>query len=158
MLGALTFALKMAMAALPNIHPVALMLILCTLVFSWRAFFTCGIYVMLEGIFFGLSPYFIAYLYIWPLLVLLTLLFRKRKHPLFWALFSAVYGFLFGLMVFPVAYFAFDMIGNRQAIVTYLLNDIPFNLYHAAGNFFMVLVLLMPLKEGLERALRAVQK
>ena len=68
-MGALMFALKMAMAALPNIHPVAMLIILTALQFSWRALYAVGVYILLEGVLFGFgsreelesfSPVFLA--------------------------------------------------------------------------------------------------
>ncbi len=158
MLGALTFAFKVAMAAMPNIEPVTLLLILCTLVFSWRAMITCGVYILMEGLFFGFSTWWIPYLYAWPLLIVMTWVFRKRKHPLFWASFAALYGFLFGYFFFPVNYVVYSMAGKPDMIRMYLLNDLPFNLYHAVGNFVIVLVLLVPLRLGMERALKRIVK
>ena len=155
-LGALTFALKVAMAALPNIHPVALMLLLCTLVFSWRAFVSCGIYIVMEGIFFGFSTWWIPYLYTWPLFVLLILLFKKRKNPFFWATFAGIFGFLFGFFFLPVNYFVYDMANHPELILPYILNDLPFNAIHAVSNFIIVLVLLPPLKKGMEMALKRI--
>lgn len=155
-LGALAFAAKVAMAALPNIEPVTLLLILATLAFGARAFITCGIYILLEGLFYGFSTWWIPYLYAWPLLVLLTLLFRKRKNCFFWAIFAAVYGFSFGFLFLPVNYFVYDMASHPELLTVYILNDIPFDALHAAGNFVSVLLLLPPLKKALIAALHRI--
>lgn len=155
-LGALIFAAKVAMAALPNIEPVTLLLVLSTLCFGASAFISCGIYIVLEGLFYGFSTWWIPYLYAWPLLVLLTLLFRRRKSPFFWAIFSAVYGFLFGFMFLPVNYFVYGMANNPELVTLYILNDIPFNALHAVGNFVTVLFLLPPLCKGLNAALSRI--
>ena len=155
-LGALTFALKVAMASLPNIEPVTLMLILCTLVFGWRAMATTAIYVLLEGLIFGFSTWWIPYLYAWPLLVVLTMAFRRHKHRVFWAVFAAIYGFVFGFLFLPVNYFVYNMANNPDALLVYIANDIPFNAIHAAGNFVVVLVLLPPLRRGMQMAVKRI--
>lgn len=156
-LGALTFAIKVAMAALPNIHPVALMLILCTLVFGWRSLVTAGVYILMEGLFFGFSTWWIPYLYAWPLLILLTLAFRKRKNRFFWAGFAGVFGFLYGFLFLPINYFVYGMDQNPALLGMYILNDLPFNAIHAVSNFILVLILLPPLKKGMEAATRRVR-
>lgn len=156
MLGALAFALKVAMASLPNIEPVTLLLMLAALVFGYRALIATGIYIVLEGLVFGFSTWWIPYLYAWPLLVVLTLVFRKRKNRFFWAGFAAVYGFLFGFLFLPVNYFVYNMASNPSLILVYIVNDIPFDLIHAVSNFVCVLILLPPLKRGLEAALKRI--
>ena len=155
-LGALTFAVKVAMTALPNIEPVTLLLILSALCFGARALVTCGVYVLLEGLFYGFSTWWIPYLYAWPLLVLLTLLCRKRENRFFWAVFAALYGFAFGFMFLPVNYFVYGMADNPDLLTVYILNDIPFDLLHAAGNFITVLILLPPLKRALRYTLSRI--
>ncbi len=148
-LGAFIFAAKVAMAALPNIEPVTLLLILATVCFGSRAFISCGIYVLLEGLFYGFSMWWISYLYVWPLLVFLALLFQKRENRFFWAVFAAVYGFLFGFLFLPVNYFVYGMASNPELLMIYILNDIPFNAIHAVGNFVSVLLLLTPMRRVL---------
>ena len=155
-LGALTFAAKVAMAALPNIEPVTLLLILTALCFGARSLITCGIYVLLEGLVYGFSTWWIPYLYIWPLLIALTLLCKRFENRFFWAVFAAVFGFVFGFLFLPVNYFVYNMAGNPELLKIYILNDIPFDALHAAGNFVTVLVLLPPLKRALRYALSRI--
>ena len=155
-LGALMFAAKVAMAARPNIEPVTLLLILATLAFGAKSFITCGIYVLLEGLVYGFSTWWIPYLYAWPLLVLLTLLFRKRRNRFFWAFFAALFGFLFGFLFLPVNYFVYDMASHPELLTAYILNDIPFDLIHAGGNFVLVLIALPPLHRALSTLLRSI--
>ena len=83
MLGALMFALKALMMALPNIHPVAVFIIAGTIFFGWHMMYAVAVYVMLEGLIYGFGIWWISYLYIWPLLVCITMLFRKTQGRLF---------------------------------------------------------------------------
>ncbi len=55
MLGSLTFAAKYAMSLLPNIEPVSLMVMLCAVVFGWKAAYPIAIYVLMEVLFYGLG-------------------------------------------------------------------------------------------------------
>ena len=57
MLGAMTFAAKWVMAALPNIEPVSLMVMLFGVVFGKKALYPVYLYVMLEILFYGLGTW-----------------------------------------------------------------------------------------------------
>lgn len=146
-MGALMFALKMAMAALPNIHPVAMLIILAALQFSWRSLYAVGVYVLLEGLMFGFGLWWISYLYCWPLLAALTVLLRNNEGRLFWASLAALFGLSFGALC-AIPYF---FIGGAGMAFSYWLSGIPFDLLHCAGNFAVTFALLPPLQRVLGR-------
>lgn len=148
MLGALTFALKVAMMGLPNIHPVALFIIAGTLYYGWRMMYAVLVYVMLEGLVYGFGIWWISYLYIWPLLVCVTMLFRNAGGRLFWAVTAAIFGLCFGTLC-AIPYL---ITGGWTAAFSYWVNGIPFDLLHCAGNFAMVFVLLPTLLKAIETA------
>lgn len=146
-MGALMFALKMAMAALPNIHPVAMLIVLTALQFSWRAFYAVGVYILLEGVLFGFGLWWISYLYIWPLLTVLTILLRKNEGRLFWASLTAFFGLVFGALC-AIPYF---FIGGPSMAFSYWISGIPFDLLHCVGNFAVTFALLPTLRSVLTR-------
>lgn len=141
LMGALMLASQVAMAALPNIHIVALLIIITALCFSWRALFSVAVFVLLEGLIYGFGIWWISYLYAWPLLVPIVILLRKNTSALFWAVIVGAHGLLFGAMT-AIPYL---FIGGWQAAVSYWISGIPFDLLHCAGNFVVTLVLLNPL-------------
>ena len=55
MLGAVTFAAKMAMAALPNIEPVSLLVMVFAVTLGRRCFFPLFVYVGLEFLVWGVG-------------------------------------------------------------------------------------------------------
>lgn len=63
-IGALIFAAKVAMAALPNISLNALLIILTAVFFGWKALYAVGVYVMLEGLVFGFGLWWLCYWYL----------------------------------------------------------------------------------------------
>lgn len=148
MLGALMFAFKAAMMALPNIHPVAVFIIAGTIYFGWRMLYAVAVYVMLEGIVYGFGIWWISYLYIWPLLVCITMMFRKTRARLFWAVAAAVFGLCFGALC-AIPYL---ISGGWAAGFSYWLSGIPFDIAHCVGNFAAVLVLLPVLLRVIEAA------
>lgn len=146
-LGALTFAMKVAMAALPNIEPVSLTLLVYGAVFGLRALYPGFIYVILEILYFGLGTWNICYFYVWPALIVLAVLFRKMQPPLGWAVLSGAFGLFFGALCGIVDIF----IGGFGYAVTKWITGIPFDLAHAGGNFVLALILFAPLRRLIER-------
>ena len=58
LLGAFVFAGKWVLSGLPNIHPVALLVLIYTVCLGARsALAATAVYVMLEGLFYGLDVY-----------------------------------------------------------------------------------------------------
>ena len=141
-LGALTFALKVCMAFLPNIEPVSLMVMLFAVVFGWKGLYPTYVYVVLEILYFGLGTWNINYLYIWALLAVAAYFLRKMESPLGWALLSGSFGMLFGALCAPVDVF----IGGFGYAAAKWVSGIPFDVAHCAGNFVIALVLFKPLR------------
>lgn len=134
-------ALKIAMAALPNIEPVTLLIIIFVGVFGRRAFFPVFVYIFLEGIIFGFGIWWVSYLYIWPLLVAVSLLLVRFKSPILWAIVAGLFGLLFGALC-AIPYF---VTGGISAAFAYWVAGLYFDLIHGASNFVLVLLLYKPL-------------
>ena len=141
-LGALTFALKLGMAALPNIEPVSLLIMVFATVFGLKALYPVYIYVAMEVLYFGLGTWNICYLYVWPTLAVVAWLLRNMKGRLGWAMVSGVFGMAFGALCGIADIF----IGGLTFAVTKWASGIPFDLAHCFGNFVIALVLFEPLR------------
>ena len=146
-LGALTFALKFAMAALPNIEPVSLLMMVFGAVFGRKALYPCYVYVAMEILTFGIGTWNINYLYIWALIVVAAWLMRKTEQPLAWALLSGVFGLLFGAFCAPVD----AVIGGWSYALSKWISGIPFDALHCSGNFVLALIMYKPLRKLLEK-------
>ena len=92
MLGALTFGMKVAMAGLPNIEPVSLMVMLFAVVFGWKCLYPIYLYVTMEILLYGINLWNINYLYIWLILAAAAIAMRQLKNPIWWALLSGLFG------------------------------------------------------------------
>ena len=147
MLAAVTFGAKWVMAPLPNIEPVSLMVMLFGVVFGWKALFPVAVYVMAEILFYGLGPWNFNYLYVWLLLAAVAMLLRRVKNPLLWATVSGFFGLMFGALCAPVDVF----IGGVGYAAGKWVSGIPFDLVHCVGNFFMALLLFVPLRKLITR-------
>lgn len=147
MLGALTFAAKVAMAGLPNIEPVSLFVMLFAVVFGKKCLYPIYTYVVMEFLFYGLHLWSINYLYVWLVLAVVAGLLREMKHPLMWAVISGAFGLMFGLLCVPV----YIVSGGMEFAVSWWISGIPFDVTHAIGNFVIVLVLFVPLRKLLTK-------
>ena len=153
LMGALIFAQKVAFSAIPNVNLNAVLIILTTVFFGWKAMFSVLIYVMLEGLVYGGNSIFLwwfSYLYIWPLLVAICMIFRKNDSAFIWAVIAAVYGLCFGPLMY-LTYFAVN--GNWNGFFSMWVSGILFDLAHCASNFVFTLVLFKPLSRVMEKFL-----
>lgn len=126
------------MAPLPNIEPVSLMIIVCTRVFGLKTLYAVYVFVLLEGLLWGFDLWFFSYLYVWAPLVFAVWAFRKAEGRIFWGALSGFYGLLFGTLCCLTTL----IIGGWQAAVAYWISGIPFDIFHAVGNFALAFVLV----------------
>ena len=146
-LGALTFALQVVMAPLPNIEPVSLLTMLFAVTFGWKCLYPVYVFVVMEVLFHGLGLWNINYLYIWTVLALASIVFRKMESSLGWAILSGAFGLAFGALCGIVDVF----IGGFSYAVAKWISGIPFDLLHCGGNFAITIVLWKPLRTLLDR-------
>ena len=142
MLGALTFALQVVMAPLPNIEPVSLLVMLFAVTFGWKSLYCVYTFVLMEILFHGIGLWNINYLYIWTVLAVAAIFLRKMEPVLGWALLSGIFGLAFGALCGIVDVF----IGGFGYAAAKWVSGIPFDLLHCGGNFAMALVLWKPLR------------
>ena len=147
MLGALTFALQVVMAPLPNIEPVSLLVMIFAAVFGWKCLYPVYIFVTMEILFYGISVWNLYYLYVWTVLALGAILMRRQKQTLAWAMLSGVFGLFFGALCGIVDIF----IGGFAYAGAKWVSGIPFDLLHCGGNFFIALIMFSPLRNLMEK-------
>lgn len=147
MMGVVMVASKEALAFLPNIELVSLLTILFTLVFRRRVIGALGVFLLLEGLLYGFGIWWVMYLYIWPLLALLTWLFRWMKRSWQWAILSGLYGLAFGSLCSLVYWPMWDF----PQIISWIIAGLAFDVNHGLGNFLLALLLYYPLRRALER-------
>ena len=153
-LGGMTFAAKVAMAGLPNIEPVSLMVMLFAVTFGRKAVFPIYVYVLLEFVLYGINLWSVNYLYIWAILALGAWLCRGVTNPLGWAILSGLFGLLFGTLCAPVYFIT----GGWAYGMSWWVSSIPFDILHCVGNFVIALLLFVPLRKVLERLYRGIRK
>ena len=154
LLGILTAVLlggQVALAAMPNVEIVSLLVILYSLLLGRQVFLIiCG-FVLLEGCLYGFGLWWVSYLYVWPLLAGIAMALGRREQPaLFWAIVSGFFGLGFGaLCALP-----YLITGGPAAALSYWLAGLGFDLVHCIGNFLVCLLLFRPLHRLLKQLLR----
>lgn len=146
---------KVALSFLPNIELTTFWLILFTLFFGRKIVLVVPVFILIEGSIYGFNTWWIMYLYTWPLLVLLTWVFRKQKSVWFWSILSGMYGLFFGLLC-SILYVVIGAVdgGIRSGLYagfTWWVAGIPWDIVHCIGNFVLMLVLYHPVRTLMER-------
>ncbi len=145
LLASLLYTSQIAMAALPNIEAVSLLIILFTIHFPRTLPYILPVFILLEGLTFGFGIWWVNYLYIWPLLALGAHLLRRNTGVVLWAVYSGAFGLCFGaLCAIP-----WGISGGWAAGVAYWVRGIPFDIMHCVGNAAMMLALYKPLSRPL---------
>lgn len=142
-LTALLLALQVALAPLPNIEVVSLLVVLYTLQFGPKTLFILYGFALLEGILYGFGMWFINYLYVWTVLWAVTMALRNMEGTWGWTLVLTAYGLCFGLL----CSLPYLLIGGIDMAMSYFVSGIPFDLLHAAGNAVVAAVLFAPLRK-----------
>jgi energy-coupling factor transport system substrate-specific component len=146
-MSSILLAVQVVMSFLPNIELVSLLVILFTLVYGWKSLYIIYTFVALEGFIYGIGAWWINYLYVWTVLFAITMLLRRMKTTLLWAVVSGVFGLSFGALC-SIPYF---ISGGIPSGFAYWVQGIPFDLLHCAGNFVATLVLFQPLYRVLNK-------
>ena len=147
LLGAMMYAAKVAMAFLPNIEPVSLMVVLLAVCLGWKGLFAVYLYVFLEYALWGIGLWSACYIYVWLILFALARSMRRMESPLGWAVILGAFGLLFGFLCAPV----YLVTGGWSTAVSWWIAGIPMDLIHGVSNFSLALILFRPLRMLLER-------
>lgn len=149
LLTAVVFAAQIAMAALPNIELVTLLFLLYTLVLGKKVFLIIYTFVFLQGLFYGFGLWWFNYTYVWSVLALVALAFRKQQSVWFWSFISGFYGLSYGALCAIIYFF----MGGFPSAFAYWVSGIPFDITHCIGNVAVCLTLYKPLRSILEKCI-----
>ncbi len=138
LLSAILYVSKVALEFLPNVELVSLLVILYTLVFGRETILIVTVFNFFELIQWGFGTWWVSYLYVWPLLCFITLLLKKlvKEEFIIWSIVSGVFGLIFGSL-FAVVYLFVD----PSYALAYWISGLPWDVWHAASNFLLMLVL-----------------
>ena len=148
MMTAIIYACKVALESIPNVELVSFLTIMYAITFGIDAIFAVTVFNLLELVQRGPGTWWISYLYVWPLLAVITIVFKKKlgNEPLYWAILSGVFGLFFGSL-FAVLYIPIDV----KYAATYFISGLPYDVLHCISNFIIMLILFKPINKLLNR-------
>ncbi len=152
MLGAIMFVSKLITEILPNVHLLAMFIIVYTVVFRLKALIPIYVYVFLNGLWAGFATWWLPYLYIWAMLWGFVMLLPKNMpHQI--ALFvypfvGGLHGMLFGTLYAPAQALLFGL--NFKQMLIWISAGLYWDAVHAIGNITACL-LCAPLIKILKR-------
>lgn len=157
MFGAMMFCSTLIMEGLPNIHPLAMFIIVLTVVYRGKALIPLYIYIILSGLRWGFGLAWVPYLYVWlPLWGAVMLLPRSLSVKWRAAVYPAVavlHGLLFGVLYAPAQALLFGL--NFEQTLSWVAMGFAFDITHAVGNGVIGL-LALPMSELLQKLERKI--
>ncbi len=142
-LSAIIVALQVALAALPNVELVTVLMLVYTLVLPLSSsLLITAIFATLEMLIWGSGDWVVGYFWIWPIWVLLvaSLKHHFKQSAYRWALLSGLWGALFGIL-FSLNHGLFY---GFKFSLAYWIRGIPFDVIHTLANYLTTLVLFKP--------------
>lgn len=152
MLSVLMFCSKVVMAPLANIHFVGVLTMVYTIAFRKKALIPIYLYVLLEGVFYGFTAWWVPYLYIWTILWGITMLLSKTLSPkisaFVYPVVCGVHGLLFGVLWAPAQ--ALFMGFSFEQTLAWIAAGLYFDVLHGVSNLIAG-VMILPLSSFLIR-------
>lgn len=138
---------KFFMMNIPNIELTTFWIIMFTLYFGNRILYVIPAFILIEGVMFGFGMWWIMYLYLWPLLALVTWCFRKNDTILIWSIISGIFGLLFGFF----GAFPYIITSGIYGAFSWWIAGIPWDITHCIGNFVLMMILYHPVRNVMKK-------
>lgn len=152
MLGALMFASKIIMEILPNVHLLGMLTMTYTIAFRSKALIAIYVYVFLNGLYAGFSPWWVPYLYVWTVLWGITMLLPKKMPKgiamAVYPVICSLHGFAFGSLYAPAQAIMFGL--DFKQTLAWIAAGLPWDVIHGVSNL-CVGVLIYPLSQLLKK-------
>ena len=139
MFGALLFAGKIVFEALPNIHPVAMLIMVITVTYRVKALIPIYLFVIILGLYYGFPQWWIPYTYIWTVLWGMTMLIPrnipKEIAVVVYPIVCGLFGLMFGALYAPVQALLYGY--DFAFTIKWIIAGLSYDVAHAIGNFGM---------------------
>lgn len=153
---------KIALSWAPNVELTSFWVIMFAIFFGKRVFFVIPVFILVEGIMYGIHLWWIMYLYAWPLLAILAMLMRKAKSAVSYAILSGIFGLLFGFLCsIPYIFIGSvdgDIMNGFRMAFAWWISGIPWDMVHGIANFFIMLVLYKPISAVMKKTDKILYK
>ncbi len=153
-LGSIMFVSDILLDIAMNVHLLAMFITVFTVIYRAKALIPIYIYVVLNGIYYGFSSYWIGYLYVWAVLWGAIMLLPRKMTPKIaipvYAAVAGLHGLLFGAMLAPVNAIMAGF--NLKQALNWIITGLPADAIHCVSNIIVTGVLAMPLISSLKKA------
>ncbi|ATZ16511.1 energy-coupling factor transport system substrate-specific component [Entomoplasma freundtii] len=143
---ALVYGLQVALASIPNVETVTLLLFIAAIKFPVALTLLMNMsFVLLEAITYGFGDWVLFYIVVWNLLMIIGLLCRPLVNR-YWGLavfIGASFGFLFGTIDALIKGFLYGTSG----MLAYWFSGLVFDLIHGISNFLIFLFCYLPMSK-----------
>ena len=133
------FTSKMIMEFLPNIHAVAMFIVVFTLTYRHKALISIYVYVFLVGLVYGFNSWWYPYIYIWTILWALIMLIPKKlsttSQIIIATIFCAIHGLAYGMLYAPFQAIMFGL--SFEGTIAWIVAGLPWDVVHMIGNVVM---------------------
>ncbi len=146
MLTAILVVCKEMLAFIANVELVTLLIIVYTISLPKQTLYVVLTFVFVQGLLYGFGTWWFAYLYVWPLLYILTRLLSKFNPPLVFIALSTLFGLSFGALCSLV----YIPISGVQVAFAWFIAGLPFDIIHAVANLLVAAVLFIPLRKAMK--------
>ncbi len=153
---------KLALAAIPNVEAVSLLIAIYSYVFGFAGLFSSLVFVFIEPLIWGVGTWFISYLIYWPLLAFVFLMLGRCgiKNRFLTVAAATLMTFVFGILtsLVDIGLFSgsFDNFFYRFGI--YYARGAVFYALHIGSNFIIFLFLFPMLRDFAVKIKRSIFK
>ena len=152
MLGTLMFLSKLLMEWAPNIHFLAMLTVVYTVVYRTKALIPLSVFVLLTGVYAGFNVWWVPYLYLWLILWGVTMLLPRHMPPRValpvYSVVCFLHGLCYGTLYAPAQALFFGY--TWQMMLSWIAAGFPWDVIHACGNL-AASFLILPLVSLLQR-------
>jgi len=156
LLAAAMTAGKLALAFIPNVEVVTVLILVYATVFGLRAVFAVLVFCTVEVLFYGFGTWVFLYYIYWSALCSIACLLLKRPRSVAAVIYAVVMTFLFGIIdtvinvVFAVLS-GFSCQESMSLFIGYYARGVWFYVVHIVSNALVVSALYRPLVSALSK-------
>ncbi len=148
--AALMLVSKEALAALPNIELVTVLIILLTDKLGLKSLWSVYIFVGVQFLIYPSGIWLVSYTYVWAILVFVVYAIRRFGNLMLYTIVAGLFGILFGVLCSPPAFF----VGGFGYGVSWIVTGLTFDVIHSIGNILTTALLFYPLHKALDAAFK----
>ena len=155
MMAATIECAKLALAAIPNVEAVSLLIALYSYVFGWAGVLAAVVFVCIEPLIYGIGSWMLTYFLFWPGVALLFMLFGKikLKSRIIFTLVAIGLSIAFGMLsaLIDIAFMTGVNGYYFSNVIIYYIRGLGFDTVHVVSNGIVFITLFLFLQKKLDQ-------